>query len=218
MMPGLDGFETLAALKEATATAQIPVVMLSVLPEEERGFALGATDYLPKPPDPEQLMDIIREVLAHGATPTRDLSSLRVLVVDDEPDLVSWLETALGRQGMTVIAAYGGREGLAKAVSERPAIIVMDVRMPDMSGLDVLRALKADPVTADIPVIFMTASDIDKRTVRARMLGLGAAELLGKPFSADILVDEILRQTQLLRELQPVGSALAGDPQTGQRI
>ncbi|MDQ2810010.1 MAG: GAF domain-containing protein, partial [Chloroflexota bacterium] len=218
MMPGLDGFETLAALKEAAATAQIPVVMLSVLPEEERGFALGATDYLPKPPDPEQLMDIIREVLAHGATPARDLNSLRVLVVDDEPDLVSWLETALGRQGMTVIAAYGGREGLAKAVSERPAVIVMDVRMPDMSGLDVLRALKADPVTADIPVIFMTASDIDKRTVRARMLGLGAAELLGKPFSADILVDEILRQTQLLRELQPVGSAVAGDPQTGQRI
>ena len=218
MMPGLDGFETLAALKAAAATAQIPVVMLSVLPEEERGFALGATDYLPKPPDPEQLMEIIREVLTHGATPLRDLSSLRVLVVDDEPDLVSWLETALARQGMTVIAAHGGREGLAKAVSERPAIIVMDVRMPDMSGLDVLRALKVDPVTADIPVIFMTASDIDKRTVRARMLGLGAAELLGKPFSADILVDEILRQTQLLRELQPVGSAMPGGLQTGQRI
>jgi|GEM_PF-501190 len=218
MMPGLDGFETLVALKGVAATAQIPVVMLSVLPEEERGFALGATDYLPKPPDPEQLMNIIREVLAHGAAPARDLGPLRVLVVDDEPDLVSWLETALGRQGMTVIAAYGGRDGLAKAVSERPAVIVMDVRMPDMSGLDVLRALKADPVTAAIPVIFMTASDIDKRTVRARMLGLGAAELLGKPFSADILVDEILRQTQLLRELQPVGSALPGGLQTGQRI
>ncbi len=212
MMPGLDGFETLAALKESAATAQIPVVMLSVLPEEERGFALGATDYLPKPPDPEQLMDIIRAVLADGLAPDRGIGPLRVLVVDDEPDLVSWLETALGCQGMTVIAAYGGRDGLAKAVSEQPAVIVMDVRMPDMNGLDVLRALKADPLTAQIPVIFMTASDIDKRTVRARMLGLGAAELLGKPFSADVLVDEILRQTQLLRELQPVGSATAAGP------
>jgi putative two-component system response regulator len=93
----------------------------------------------------------------------------------------------------------------------------MDVRMPDMSGLDVIRALKDDPVTAGIPVIFMTASDINKSTARARMIGLGAAELIGKPFSADTLVTEILRQTQLLQELQPAGAASTAGAQNGHR-
>jgi DNA-binding response OmpR family regulator len=218
MMPGLDGFETLAALKAEAESADIPVVMLSVLPEEERGFALGAADYLPKPPDPDQLVLSIREVLAQpNAAPSDATRALRVLVVDDEPDLVGWLQTALQTHGITVIAAHGGREGLAKAVSERPDAIVMDVRMPDMSGLDVIRALKDDPVTAGIPVIFMTASDINKSTARARMIGLGAAELIGKPFSADTLVTEILRQTQLLQELQPAGAASTAGAQNGHR-
>jgi CheY-like chemotaxis protein len=208
MMPGLDGFETLAALKQEERTANIPVVMLSVLPEEERGFALGAADYLPKPPDPDQFVQSIRAVLDDGNGPStgaeRTLEGLRVLVVDDEPDLVGWLRTALSAHGLQVLPAYGGQEGLDKARTERPDVIVLDVQMPDLTGTEVIRALKADPTTATIPVIIMTASDIDKRTARARMIGLGAAELLGKPFSVETLVSEILRHTDLLPTPPPI--------------
>ena len=79
-MPGMDGFETLAALKQNAQTLDIPVVMLSVVPEEARGFALGASDYLAKPPDPDQLVQSIRAVLeiedrADGAGGGRAASS-----------------------------------------------------------------------------------------------------------------------------------------------
>ncbi|HMA32872.1 MAG TPA: response regulator, partial [Chloroflexia bacterium] len=223
MMPGLDGFETLAALKQDPVTADIPVVMLSVLPEAEKGFALGALDYLSKPLDPDQLIQTIRGVVAIDAPKGRPAkgarrgaaAKIRVLVVDDETDLVTWLQNALQAQDMLVLPAYGGQEGLAKAHSEQPDVIVMDVKMPDMTGLEVIRALKADPVTAKIPVIFMTASDIDKRTARVRMLGLGAVELLGKPFSADDLVSEILRQTKLLQDLQPTAPEDLAGAQNG---
>jgi CheY-like chemotaxis protein len=217
LMPGMDGFETLAALKQNALTLDIPVVMLSVVPEQAKGFALGASDYLSKPPDPAQLMQSIRAVLEiddraagdDGAGPGS--ARLRVLVVDDEADLVAWLQTVLHDHGIEVLPAYGGREALEKARTQHPDVIVMDVKMPDMTGLEVSQALKADPATAPIPVIFMTASDIDKRQARTRMLGLGAVELLGKPFSAEDLVSEILRQTMILQVAVPAGQ---GEPAT----
>jgi CheY-like chemotaxis protein len=138
-----------------------------------------------------------------------------VLVVDDEADLVTWLKTALETHGIVVLPAYGGTEAVSRARADHPDVIVMDVQMPDMTGLEVIRTLKSDPATAGIPVIFMTASDIDKRTARARMLGLGAVELLGKPFSVDELVGEILRQVDVLNELQPAEAAAAPTTQNG---
>lgn len=83
--------------------------------------------------------------------------SKRILIVDDDPDLVEAVSMLLEAEGMTPIAAYGGIEGLEKAKSESPDLIVLDVMMPDKDGYAVAKELAADDKLSDIPVIMLTA-------------------------------------------------------------
>ena len=83
--------------------------------------------------------------------------SKRILIVDDDPDLVEAVSMLLEAEGMTPIAAYGGIEGLAKAKSEGPDLIVLDVMMPDKDGYAVARELAKDETLSGIPVIMLTA-------------------------------------------------------------
>lgn len=80
----------------------------------------------------------------------------RILVVDDEPDVVAYLTAFLGDNGYRVISAADGKEGLAKAKSDRPDLITLDITMPNESGVGMFRDLQADPDTADVPVVIIT--------------------------------------------------------------
>ena len=84
------------------------------------------------------------------------MQSKRVLVVDDEKDFVSFLETILEEQGLDVISANDGEAGLKKAKSEFPDLVLLDVQMPKMDGFDVFRILREDEKTKDIPIIMLT--------------------------------------------------------------
>jgi len=104
----------------------------------------------------------------------------RILLVDDEPAIVQPFKLYLSRLGYEVEAAYDGKEGLEKALTTKPDIIVLDVVMPQMNGKEVLRHLKSDPATAHIPVIMLTgaatqAADVSESWVE------GAETHLGKP-------------------------------------
>ncbi len=92
-------------------------------------------------------------------------SPKKILVIDDDPVIVRMLEKVLARDGYVVSTALGGREGLEKAKVELPFVIVLDVLMPDMHGGEVARALRADPKTHDIPIVFLTITvnlEVDK--------------------------------------------------------
>lgn len=120
----------------------------------------------------------------------------RVLIVDDEPDILALCSYHLAKAGYRVSTASTGPEGLGAAREERPALVVLDLMLPGMSGFDVLERLRADDTTHDIAVLMLTARREEPDRIRG--LSLGADDYLTKPFSPQELVlrvGAILRRT-----------------------
>lgn len=117
------------------------------------------------------------------------MSRGKVLVVDDEEYIQHILNFSFGAEGYEVITAADGAEAIAKAVTEKPDIIVLDIMMPKMDGYEACKKLKADPQTKGIPVILLTAKgrDVDRR------LGsdAGADDYVVKPFSPGRLIERV---------------------------
>ncbi len=130
----------------------------------------------------------------------------RVLIIEDERQLVRTLRGYLEQAGFEVLSAYDGRTGYVLARREKPDVIILDLMLPEMDGLDVCRALRRDPdpLVADVPIIMLTARV--EETDRVLGLELGADDYVTKPFSPRELV---ARVRALLRRLQPVGSGRA---------
>ncbi len=114
----------------------------------------------------------------------------RILVVDDEPDLLMLLEEHLSQEGFQVLTASAGMQAISKARSEQPDLILLDVMMPGVSGFDVCNILQDFPETAEIPIIFLTAITETKRKVMG--LNLGADDYITKPFDLRELTARVL--------------------------
>ena len=114
-----------------------------------------------------------------------------VLVVEDKASLTQMLQFLFLSKGLSVQIAFNGKEALEKAGSILPSLILMDIMMPEMDGLEVLGKLKEDPLTADIPVIMLTARKSREDMQKAK--DLGAVEYITKPFKAVEVVDKVLR-------------------------
>ena len=197
-MPKLDGYAVCKTLKGDAATAHVPVLICSSLGESadlERGFDAGADDYLVKPVVPEELSTRVRALVQGTAPGARE----RVLVVDDSPAQRHYVADCLARQGFEVTTAEDGKVALRKAQQVRPALIVSDYEMPNMTGFELVHALRRDPELRQIPVIMLTARD-SKRDM-AQMRAAGASAYLVKPFSQDkciALVERTLAERRLL--------------------
>lgn len=178
VLPDIDGFEVLGRLKEIPSTAEIPVIILSIIEDEERCFRLGASDYLPKPINRERLVDRVARLIA--ANSRSDPGAATVLVVDDDDSVLKALKAILTNRGFGVEVAHNGKEGLAKAREIKPDLIILDLMMPIMTGHEVLLALKQNSSTAEIPVVILTAAEPDERI---RALQGGAESLMTKPFT-----------------------------------
>jgi signal transduction histidine kinase/CheY-like chemotaxis protein len=154
MMPQMDGWRVLGALKSNPATAEIPVILLSVLQRRGLGLMLGASDYLTKPVDRDRLLAAIRQVSHARAGGT-------ILVVDDDPDIRKMLDVELRSQGFTRIeTAPDGVEGLRMARELSPDLVVLDLMMPRMDGFEMAARLQEDEATRGIPIIVLTAKDL----------------------------------------------------------
>jgi CheY-like chemotaxis protein len=163
MMPSMDGWSVLTALKADPATRDIPVVMISIVDDRQLGFALGAADYLTKPIDRSQLAAILARHVSRGEEP-------RALVIDDLPDNRAVLRHALEREGWTVAEAVDGRTGLEAFGRQRPALILLDLMMPVMDGFEFLRELRAREDGRGVPVVVVTAKELtaaERETLRA---------------------------------------------------
>jgi signal transduction histidine kinase/CheY-like chemotaxis protein len=184
MMPDLDGWTVLAAIKGDPALASIPVVLMSIVDEKNRGYALGAADYLVKPVDRTKLVATITSIC--GST------GGRALLVDDDEVARRGVRLALEPIGWRVMEAENGQVAVQSLAAERPDVIILDLMMPKMDGFEFLDNVRARPDWQDIPVVVVTAKDLTEED-RDRLNG-GVERIIQKSDR-----DEMLRQ--LSREL-----------------
>jgi CheY-like chemotaxis protein len=171
MMPDMDGWQVMTALKSDPEIADIPVIMLTIVDEKKTGFALGATEYLTKPFDRERLASVLTRV-----SPER--ASRVALVVDDQAENRTLLRRTLESEGWTVIEAVNGRDGLEHVEARRPDMIFLDLMMPEMDGFEFVERLRSSERGQSIPVLVVTAKDITPQD-RQRLSG-GVQNILQK--------------------------------------
>lgn len=153
VMPGgKDGWQVLRELKESDDTQSIPVVMVSVMAEQEHGVALDVEDYLVKPIDTDRLSRVIHRV-------TERSLQRNLLLVDDDADSRTALARLLEDAGWHTLSAGDGKEALAQLERTRPAAIILDLVMPGMDGFEFLEELEKDEHLRSIPVIVMSGKD-----------------------------------------------------------
>jgi CheY-like chemotaxis protein len=171
LMPDIDGWTVLAALKGDPELADIPVVIVTIVDEQRRGIALGAAGYLTKPIDRERLVEILsRHRSADGPS--------EVLVVEDDEEHRQLVRAILGAQGWVVREAANGRLALDALAAKLPDILLLDLMMPEMDGFQLVAALQANPAWRDIPVVVVTALDLTAED--HRRLNGGVERVLSK--------------------------------------
>jgi CheY-like chemotaxis protein len=152
LMPHFDGWEVLTQLKGVPETATIPVIICSIVEEQQLGMALGAHAYLVKPVREEDFLPLVEQL---APAPTR------ILVIDDSADTQQIIATMLEGRGCQVVAAGDGMQGLEAVQDQRPDLIVLDLMMPRMDGFEVLERLRANSAHATIPVVVITAKELE---------------------------------------------------------
>ncbi len=183
MMPSMDGWAVLTALKADPATAEIPVVMLTIVDDKNMGFALGAADYFTKPIDWKRLGAVIQKYRKPAASQT-------VLLVEDDERTREMLRRTLQKEGWQVREAANGRLGLEQLSQGVPGLILLDLMMPEVDGFGFMQELRKRPDCAQVPVIVITAKDLTEED-RRRLSG-EVARILGKDStSREQLVAEV---------------------------
>jgi signal transduction histidine kinase/DNA-binding response OmpR family regulator len=166
MMPDMDGWSVLRALQADPVLRDIPVIMLTIVDDKSKGYALGATGYLTKPVD----RNLLHDALARYYTPDESCS---VLLVDDDKATREMMARTLEKSAWRVAEAGNGREALESLAQEKPQLILLDLMMPVMDGFDFLLEMRANSEWEDIPVIVLTAKDLtreDRRILNGRVM------------------------------------------------
>jgi PAS domain S-box-containing protein len=189
MLPNMDGWEFLARIKQTPELRRIPVVIVSIVADASKGFSLGAAAVMQKPISRQELFESLADI---GMTPVSGDAPLRILIVDDDRPAVELTAEGVDLLASTVLRAYGGREAIQTARRELPDVIVLDLMMPDVSGFDVVAALQEQPDTARIPVLIVTARQVDAAD-RSRLNGYVAAIMEKGDFGPGQLRDEVRR-------------------------
>ena len=152
MMPGMDGWAVLSALKADPDLADIPVIMLTIVDDRNLGYALGASDYLTKPIDRERLVTVLAKY-------RRDLP---VLVVDDDAGVRQLLRRMLEPAGYTVVEAENGRVALERLRDVVPSVVLLDLMMPEMDGFEFVTEFRRHESWGAIPIVVITAKDLSQ--------------------------------------------------------
>jgi PAS domain S-box-containing protein len=159
MLPNMDGWELLARLKKAPELSDIPVVIISIVADRNRGLSLGAAASMQKPLSRHDLYGSLVEL---GLSPPAQEKKLSVLVVDDDPMAVELVAVRILGLAGTVHRAFKGVEAIETARRELPDLIVLDLMMPEVDGFDVVKTLHEDAATAGIPILVVTAKKITR--------------------------------------------------------
>ncbi len=189
MLPNMDGWEFLNKIKQTPALKHIPVVIISIVSDPTRGFALGAAAVMQKPISRQELYEAL---VGLGLFPLAQGQSLKILVVDDDPKAVELIAVRILGLASTVLRAYGGQEAIDSARRELPDLIMLDLMMPEVTGFDVVAALNEDPATAAIPIVVVTAKHITAED-RERLNGYVMSIMEKANFDRDRFIAEVRR-------------------------
>ena len=182
MMPEMDGWTALKALKSDTETAAIPVIMVTIDDNKSLGYKLGANDYLQKPILPDVLLISMDKILRHKAK--------SVLVVDDEPDVLNLIKQIFEDENIPIVTAKNGKQAITFLENEKPDLILLDLMMPEMDGFDVIRALKSNPAWTEIPIIVITAKILSEE--EKTFLGMKVESVVHKDgITSNIVLKEV---------------------------
>ncbi len=159
MMPGMDGWTVLAMLKADPTVCNIPVILLTMMDDRKRGFAMGASNYMTKPVDRKSLA----QILAKYHCPNEPCP---VLVVDDDATTRQMMRTMLEKAGWSVSEAENGRIALDRVAENRPTLILLDLMMPEMDGFEFAGEMHRNAETRSIPLVVLTAKDLTEQDLR----------------------------------------------------
>lgn len=190
MMPDMDGWEVLTTLKANPDLASIPVVMLTMVEDRSHGFALGASDYMHKPIERELLIQMVRKHIPTPANRASQTAIGPVLIVEDDPTTREMMRKMLELEGWPVVECENGRFAIARIIEQIPALIVLDLMMPDMDGFQVIDILRANPEWRRIPVIVVTAMDLSA-SERLHLNGSVAQVLQKGNYQRDELLQDV---------------------------
>ncbi len=155
LMPEMDGWSVLRTLKADPEVSKIPVVMASILDEKNKGFSLGASDFVSKPIEKDRLINSIQTLIGRS-------ENLKICIVEDDDNLRFTIKEILEKQGNTVIEALNGKDALSilKKDKDLPDIILLDLMMPIMNGFEFLNEIKGTKIKS-IPILVLTGADLD---------------------------------------------------------
>ncbi len=196
LSPEEGGWETLSELKAQSSTSNIPVIVVSILDRKNEGFAQGAAEYLVKPVSKDIL---VKKLVRH--LPSQETSLSTILVVDDHPNTMNLVSDALDSAGYSPVVARSGKEAQEILWRIRVHAILLDLMMPEIDGVELLRRVKENPRLREIPVIVLTAKELTGAESGA--LKLGARAIIGKDAQWR---QEILSHLEIAFGKQPVQS------------
>lgn len=153
LMPGIDGWSVLTQLKADPALANIPVVILTILDNKDMGYTLGAADYLTKPIDQQRLVSVIKRYCGKQMRAP-------ILIVEDDPDSRRLLSDMLRKEGWDVAEVEDAESALERLAWQEPALILLDLILPDMDGFQFIDIISAKPSWRKIPIVVVTAKDL----------------------------------------------------------
>ena len=188
----------LSALKADAKLADIPVVMLTIVDDQNMGYSLGASEYLTKPIDRDKLAAVLRKYAGE-----KQIGS--ALVIEDDDAAREGLCSQLRSHGWSVTEAVNGLVGLERLAESRPSIILLDLMMPEMDGFQFVEELRKHPEWGDIPILVITAKDLSTEE-RLRLNGHVALVLQKGRYDAEDLLRETGRmvagriRTQMRKE------------------
>jgi signal transduction histidine kinase/CheY-like chemotaxis protein len=188
-VPGKDGWQVLQELKQDPETWDIPVVIVSIVDDPQRGYSLGAADYILKPFERD---DLLRRLARLGLSTNLPVNEGKVLVVSDDEGFMERLTAMLEGAGFRTLQGHGGHAGLALAIEERPHVVLVNLLMHEMTGFEFMHRFRGQPVTKDIPIFVVTDADLDAEK-RGQLNERAAAVIQNARFSTDALLEEVSR-------------------------
>jgi CheY-like chemotaxis protein len=158
ILPGMDGWQVLTELKSDPGMSSIPVILITISDDKERGFALGASEFITKPIRREQLSEILQKY-------RKEQPVHSVLVIEDDPVTSDMMKTILDREGWEVETAGNGIAAIEQLTNKLPDLILLDLMMPQMDGFEFIVELRKREPWREIPVIVNTAKELTMEDV-----------------------------------------------------
>lgn len=203
LLPKKDGWEVLQELKSTPNTAEIPVIIHSIVDNKDLAFALGATDYLLKPLDKEALLAKLEEI---SVSKGKKILPLSVLIIESQDEVTNTFKEIFESHGFLIYTAQNGKRGIELATALRPVVILLNFSLPDMQSFDVIKEIKEHPSTKEIPIFILTERDI---SVDDRISLLGNIERIVQKYAFD--AKELIGHIKELELLYPRRAGLVDD-------